>query len=142
MMVNGVYVDTAMGDRPLKNFGVNWRMGIDANGTTPYGGLISDFRIYSTCLSDADALALYQTPISLSSNGVLFEDGISESDTGLSFRKSGIISAESNTTLVDKDGNSITNVYNYEHGFIEDDSGATQMSLHEDYVLASEFIEI
>ncbi len=39
---------------------------------------ISDFRIYATCLSAADVAALYNTPISLSSNGVLFSNELSE----------------------------------------------------------------
>lgn len=40
-----------------------------------YKGLISDFRIYSTCLSADDILALYHTPVSIASNGTLMTQG-------------------------------------------------------------------
>lgn len=40
-----------------------------------YKGLISDFRIYSTCLSADDILALYNAPTSIASNGTLLTQG-------------------------------------------------------------------
>lgn len=59
------------------NFATTWRIGRDtrSNDGTPYKGLMSDFRIYATAFSDDDVLALYNTPISLSSNGTLLTQG-------------------------------------------------------------------
>jgi hypothetical protein len=36
-----------------------------------FKGRISDFRIYGSCLSDADVLKLYNTAASVSKNGAL-----------------------------------------------------------------------
>lgn len=40
-----------------------------------YYGLLSDFRIYSTALSEAEILELYKTPVSIANNGALFTSG-------------------------------------------------------------------
>ena len=54
-----------------------------SGATFPHGnqfwpGKLSDFRMYTTALSDADILELYQTPISLTSDGKLFAGEFSE----------------------------------------------------------------
>lgn len=52
------------------------QVGVDFPGTDEkYTGYYSDARIYMTPLSEADILALYNTPISLSSNGTLLTQG-------------------------------------------------------------------
>lgn len=54
----------------------NYFIGAWGNATGQnYKGYLSDFRIYSTCLSADDILELYNTPISLTSNGVLLTSG-------------------------------------------------------------------
>lgn len=54
----------------------NYFIGAWSNATSQnYKGYLSDFRIYSTCLSADDILELYNTPISLTSNGVLMTSG-------------------------------------------------------------------
>lgn len=59
----------------------------------------------------------------------------------VSFNKSGIIYASGSNTLIDESGDTISNTYNYSHGFIEDNSSSQAMSIHEDYVLTTEFTE-
>ena len=52
------------------------QVGVDFPGSDEkYTGYYSDVRIYMTPLNEADILALYNTPISLSSNGTLLTQG-------------------------------------------------------------------
>lgn len=52
------------------------QVGVDFPGSDEkYTGYYSDARIYMTPLSEADILALYNTPISLTSNGTLLTQG-------------------------------------------------------------------
>lgn len=37
--------------------------------------LMSDFRVYATCLSDADIKELYNTPVSIANNGTMLVAG-------------------------------------------------------------------
>lgn len=47
-----------------------------SGGSSPYfAGRLSDFRMYGTALSDADIKELYNTPITVSNNGVLMTQG-------------------------------------------------------------------
>lgn len=56
------------------NFPTTYRIGRDyrSGDGTPYKGLISDLRIYSTALSADDVLELYQTAASVDNNGNMF----------------------------------------------------------------------
>lgn len=57
---------------------------------------ICDFRIYATCLSDADVQELYNKPISIDNNGNLFaQEIIEEVDSVSKFNKTGIVENES-----------------------------------------------
>lgn len=61
----------------------------------PLPGNLSDFRIYSTCLSDSDIQELYNKPISIDNNGNLFaQEIIEEVSSASKFEKSGIVKAE------------------------------------------------
>lgn len=69
-------------------------IGCRNNGTynTFYTGGISDFRLYGTSLSEEAVKQLYQTPISLSNNYVLFSNELLEEDGATSsFLKTGTI---------------------------------------------------
>lgn len=57
------------------------------------------------------------------------------------FLKTGIVEASGEIQIKDKSGDSITNEYNYAHGFVEDDSDTQAMSILKNYILATEFIE-
>ena len=59
----------------------------------------------------------------------------------VSFNKTGVVDASGETDIVDKAGLQLSNFYNYSHGFVEDNSTNKQMSTHDNYILASEFIE-
>ena len=62
---------------------------------TMFEGNLSDFRIYATCLSDADIQELYNKPISIDNKGNLFAQEIVEEVSSASkFEKSGIVKAE------------------------------------------------
>lgn len=55
---------------------------------------ISDFRIYATCLSDSDIQELYNKPISIDNQGVMFAvEAVEESATGPQFFKTGTVEA-------------------------------------------------
>lgn len=71
--VNGELVKTIEAKTmPIGNYFIGaWQIASKQN----IKGCISDFRIYSTCLSEADILALYNNPVSLSSNGALLTQG-------------------------------------------------------------------
>ena len=57
---------------------------------------ISDFRIYSTCLSDSDIQELYNKPISIDNQGVMFATEVNEETTNsVKFGKNGIVDIES-----------------------------------------------
>ena len=61
----------------------------------PYNGKISDFRLYSTALAEADIKALYKTRFSLSSSGSLFIKELVEdpTNTEVRFSDNGIASS-------------------------------------------------
>ena len=77
-----IYIDgTLHSHYDFTSYGIRYNMnarlflGCEANladSSAPYLlGQLSDFRIYATAFSDDDVLSLYNTPISLSSNGTL-----------------------------------------------------------------------
>ena len=55
--------------------------------------MMSDFRLYSTALLEADVLALYNTPISIAKNGGLHAVEMYESGSTVMFRKTGVVQA-------------------------------------------------
>lgn len=76
--LNGELKYTYTGTLDISKLVANTTYGIgrdNRTGTTALNGKMSDVRFYATCLSDADILALYNTPISLSSNGTLLTQG-------------------------------------------------------------------
>lgn len=60
---------------------------------------------------------------------------------GVSFNKTGVVSATGTEQIKDKSGNTIQNTYDYTHGFVEDDSDTQAMSIFDDYILVTELIE-
>ncbi len=61
----------------------------------PLPGNLSDFRIYSTCLSDSDTQELYNKPISIDNQGNMFAvEAIEETSSGPQFSQSGIVKAD------------------------------------------------
>jgi hypothetical protein len=55
---------------------------------------ISDFRIYATCLSDSDIQELYNKPISIDNQGVMFAvEAVEESASPVKFNKTGVVEA-------------------------------------------------
>lgn len=69
---------------------------------TAYNGdfNISDFRIYATCLSDSDIQELYNKPISIDNQGVMFAvEAVEESATGPQFFKTGTVEATAISAL-------------------------------------------
>lgn len=83
-------------------------VGCDFPGGDEYfNGLISDFRIYATALSDADILELYNTPINIDNKGNLYAYEFIEEDKN-NFSKQGIAK---NSDFIDLDtaGDSYTN---------------------------------
>ena len=68
---NGVQIDSYTNNNYASN-GVVYRMGSDKRtDDTRFEGKLSDFRIYSTVLTAADVLELYQTSASIDNNGNL-----------------------------------------------------------------------
>lgn len=83
-------------------------VGCDFPGGDEYfNGLISDFRIYSTALSDSDILELYNTPINIDNKGNLYAYEFIEEDKN-NFSKQGMVK---NSEFIDFDtaGDSYTN---------------------------------
>jgi hypothetical protein len=69
---NGVQIDSYTNSNCASN-GVVYRMGSDKRtDDTRFEGKLSDFRIYSTALTAADVLELYQTSASIDNNGDLY----------------------------------------------------------------------
>lgn len=75
--LNGELIQSLTNTHSNLTFGTTWRLGRDtrSNDGTPYKGLMSDFRIYSTALDADGILALYNTPTSIASNGTLMTQG-------------------------------------------------------------------
>lgn len=76
--LNGELKYTYTGTLDISKLAANTTYGIGRDsrtGATAFKGKMSDVRFYATCLSEADILALYNTPISLSSNGTLLTQG-------------------------------------------------------------------
>ena len=72
--INGALKDTSTAtlSTTITSATTNFRIGSDSRtGATMFKGRISDFRIYGSCLSDADVLRLYNTAASVSKNGAL-----------------------------------------------------------------------
>lgn len=74
LYIDGEYAGTAKTYKPLTatQFMVN---GWNSSSNYSINGAMSDFRIYATALSAEDILALYNNPVSLSSNGALLTQG-------------------------------------------------------------------
>ena len=75
--INGELKASSTATHNNLSFPTTYRIGRDVRSGdgTPYKGLMSDFRIYTTALSEEDVLELYHTPISLTSSGTLMTQG-------------------------------------------------------------------
>ena len=75
--INGELKASSTATHNNLSFPTTYRIGRDVRSGdgTPYKGLMSDFRIYATALSEEDVLELYHTPISLTSDGTLMTQG-------------------------------------------------------------------
>lgn len=75
--INGELKASSTATHNNLSFPTTYRIGRDVRSGdgTPYKGLMSDFRIYATALSEDDVLELYHTPISLTSDGTLMTQG-------------------------------------------------------------------
>lgn len=73
--INGEYKQTfTSSTTSLTNLVDTWRIGRDvrANDGTPYSGLMSDFRIYCTALTDKQIKELYDTSATADKNGNMY----------------------------------------------------------------------
>lgn len=75
--INGELKASSTATHNNLSFPTTYRIGRDVRSGdgTPYKGLMSDFRIYATALSEEDVLELYHAPISLTSDGTLMTQG-------------------------------------------------------------------
>jgi hypothetical protein len=72
---NGIQIDSYTNTNCASD-GVVYRMARDTRGdATMYKGGISDFRIYATVLSAADAQELYNAPVSVANTGAMMTQG-------------------------------------------------------------------
>ena len=94
---NGVLTDskTITLNSGNKTVGDYFQIGRDSRiNNTMLEGSLSDFRIYATCLSDANIQELYNRPISIDNNGNMFAvEAVEESATGPQFSKTGAVEA-------------------------------------------------
>lgn len=81
LYINGVLVSTKNSVGDMSKIGTHGTIGAsesqdDGIATGNYiNGMMSDFRIYATALSDVDIAALYNTPVSVTSNGAMVIKG-------------------------------------------------------------------
>ena len=87
--------------------GSTWHLAGYTSTSESFIGNLSDFRIYSTALSDSDILELYNTPINIDNKGNLYAYEFIEEDKN-NFSKQGIAK---NSEFIDLDtaGDSHTN---------------------------------
>lgn len=73
------------------------------DSNTMFNGYLSDFRIYSTALSDQDILNLYQTSVSIDNNGNIYSYKFRENeDSSIDIKKTGIVLSNNFIEINDK----------------------------------------
>lgn len=107
LYIDGVYVGSATTYKSITGTQI-YLSGFDSSTNYTFSGSsLSDFRIYSTVLSDSDILELYNSPINIDNGNNLYAYEFIEEEEN-NFSKQGIVK---NSEFIDLDtaGNSYTN---------------------------------